>query len=155
MYLLKEADKITGVVATFRDKTEITKMAEEITAYNEIVNALRANSHEFSNKLHIILGLIQIGEIEEVKEFILGIKNREEKMINYTLKNIKDPIIVALLFGKVNRAKEFDVNFNINKKSSLEKSNDKSLSHSLVTIMGNLIENAFESTMNTINKEKM
>lgn len=151
---IKESDKITGVVATFRDKTEITKMAEEITGYNEIVNALRANSHEFSNKLHIILGLIQIGEVEEAKEFILGIKNREEKMINYTLKNIKDPIIVALLFGKVSRAKELGVNFNINKKSSLEKLNDKSLSHSLVTIMGNLIENAFESTINIVNKKK-
>lgn len=151
---IKEGDKITGVVATFRDKTEITKMAEEITGYNEMVNALRANTHEFSNKLHIILGLIQIEEIEEAKEFILGIKNKEEEMINYTLKNIKDPIIVALLFGKFSRAKELGVDFTINKESSLGKLNDKDLSHSLVTIIGNLIENAFESTINKVDKEK-
>lgn len=151
---IKENQQITGVVATFRDRTEITKMAEEITGYNEIVNALRANSHEFSNKLHIILGLIQIGEVEEAKEFIIGIKNKEEKMINYTLKMIKDPIIVSLLFGKFNRANELGVDFKIKKGSSLEKLKDKELSYSLVTIIGNLIENAFEAIVSKDDIEK-
>lgn len=150
---IKENQQIKGVVATFRDRTEVTKMAEEITGYNEVVNALRANSHEFSNKLHIILGLIQIGEVEEAKEFIIGIKNKE-KMINYTLKMIKDPIITSLLFGKFNRANELGVDFKIKKGSSLQKLKDKELSYSLVTIIGNLIENAFEATVSKDDVEK-
>ena len=151
---IKEDENIIGAVATFRDKTELTKMAEEITGYNEIVNALRANSHEFSNKLHIILGLIQIEELEEAKDFIIGIKNKEEKKINYTLKMIKDPIITSLLLGKFNRANELGVKFKIMPSSSLEKLKDKELSYSLVTIIGNLIENSFEAFINVEDRPK-
>lgn len=59
--------KIIGLVVTFRDKTELTRLAEEVTGAKQLVEALRANNHEFMNKLHVILGLIQIGELEEAK----------------------------------------------------------------------------------------
>ncbi|MDZ5000870.1 PAS domain-containing protein, partial [Clostridium perfringens] len=57
--LIRENDKVMGAVAIFRNKTEVTRLAEQLTGVNQIIDALRANTHEFMNKLHIILGLIQ------------------------------------------------------------------------------------------------
>lgn len=138
--------KTIGVVATFRDRTEATKLAEEITGYTQIVNALRANSHEFLNKLHIILGLIQIGEVEEAKEFILGVKRDQEYVISSIMKKIKDPILVGLILGKESRAKELGIKFKVTGKTFLEEIEDKNLRTKIITILGNLIENAFEAT---------
>lgn len=143
---IKDDEKTIGVVATFRDRTEATKLAEEITGYTQIVNALRANSHEFLNKLHIILGLIQIGEVEEAKEFILGVKRDQEYVISSIMKKIKDPILVGLILGKESRAKELGIKFKVTGKTFLEEIEDKNLRTKIITILGNLIENAFEAT---------
>ncbi|MGN9164286.1 ATP-binding protein [Tissierellaceae bacterium HCP3S3_D8] len=151
---IRSKDEIIGVIATFRDKTEVTKLAEEITGYNEIVKALRANSHEFLNKLHIILGLIQMGNLDEAKEFILGIKNSQEQIMLYVIKKIQDPILVGLILGKISRAKELGVDFQISKESILGKNIDENMNSALVTILGNLIENAFEATVKVNRKHK-
>ena len=49
--------EIVGAIATFRDKTEIRKLAEELTGIRLYAEALRAQSHEFMNKMHVVLGL--------------------------------------------------------------------------------------------------
>lgn len=144
---IRSKDEIIGVIATFRDKTEVTKLAEEITGYNEIVNALRANSHEFLNKLHIILGLIQIGEIEEAKRFILDAKDEQAQIVSHLTKKIKDPILVGLILGKISRSKELGVEFEIGNISILEGELGRDIDTALVTIIGNLIENALEATV--------
>ncbi len=151
---IRNRDKIIGVIATFRDKTEVKKLAEEITGYNEIVNALRANSHEFSNKLHIILGLIQIGELEEAKRFILDAKDEQAQVISHLTKKIKDPILVGLILGKISRAKELGVEFQIENISILGKELGRDIDTALVTIVGNLIENALEATVKSNNEPK-
>lgn len=58
-----EDDKIVGAVAIFQDRTEATAMAEELTGVRHLVEAMRAYTHEFINKLHIILGMIQLGQV--------------------------------------------------------------------------------------------
>jgi two-component system CitB family sensor kinase/two-component system sensor histidine kinase DctS len=66
--------EVLGAIATFRDKTDIMNLAEELTGINQIVDALRANSHEFLNKIHVILGLVQLGEYVEVEDRGIGIE---------------------------------------------------------------------------------
>lgn len=139
---------VIGAIATFRDKTEVTRLAEEITGYNEIVQALRANSHEFLNKLHIILGLIQTQELECAKDFILGIKGHQEQIEISVFRKIKDPVISGLILGKFSRAKELGVNFELKDTSFLNLRNDKNINSALITILGNIIENALEAASN-------
>ena len=62
-----EDDKIVGAVAIFQDRTEATAMAEELTGVRHLVEAMRAYTHEFINKLHIILGMIQLGQVEQAE----------------------------------------------------------------------------------------
>lgn len=145
---------MTGVIASFRDKTELTRMAEEITGFKEIVQTLRANSHEFLNKLHVVLGLIQIGDFEQAESYIIGIKESKEQMTSFLLERIGDPILIGLLLGKISRSNELGIVFDISIDSDFKNYKSNQNSTELVTILGNLIENAFEATVNN-NKEEM
>ncbi|MCG8483099.1 MAG: ATP-binding protein, partial [Clostridia bacterium] len=146
--------KIIGAIATFRDKTELTMLAEELTGVKLIIEALRANSHEFANKLHVILGLIKIGEIEEAKNYIINVADTQQQILSMIIKRIKDPTIAGLILGKFSRAKELGISIKIDKRTKLECKHKNINSNVLVTIIGNLIANALESVSKSDKEEK-
>jgi len=151
---IRDGKKIIGAIATFRDKTELTNLAEELTGVKQIVEALRANNHEFMNKLHVILGLIHIGELEEAKKYITNITVKKQKLLSEVTNKIKNPTIAALMLGKFSRAKELKINLVIDKVTNLENDLEKISNNALVTIIGNLIENAMEATSKNINDNR-
>ncbi|AKL95933.1 C4-dicarboxylate sensor kinase DctS [Clostridium aceticum] len=152
---IKSGEKIVGAIATFRDKTMITRLAEEVTGVKQIVQALRANSHEFMNKLHVILGLIEIEEFEEVKRYIIDTNKNQQQIMTLVIGKIKDTTIAGLLLGKISRAKELGIVMDISKESYLEKQKGKITSSVLVTILGNLIENSMEAISLNEKEEKV
>lgn len=143
---IKDGDKIVGAIATFRDRTMMTKLAEEISGTKQVVEALRANTHEFMNKLHVILGLIQLGDIEEAKNYIVNITDNQQKTISAVTNKIRDSKVAALLLGKISRSKEMGIEIEIDENTSLDSTEDIIISNALITILGNLIENAMEAT---------
>jgi len=149
-----DSNVIVGAIATFRDKTMITKMAEEITGVSQMVESLRANTHEFMNKLHIVLGLIQLGDVEAATNYIVSVTERQQQILNLTMKKIKDPMVAALILGKFSRAKELGISLLLEEGSYLLKRDHKINSHALVTILGNLIENAFDAVASASFEEK-
>lgn len=151
---IKDKEKIIGAIATFRDKSEVTNLAEELTGVRQILEALRANNHEFMNKLHVILGLIHIGELEEAKKYITNITEKKQKLLSEVTNKIKNPTIAALILGKFSRAEELKINLIIDETTTLE-NNLKNISNNvLVTIIGNLIENAMEAASKSIKEHK-
>src|SRR5690606_40219947 len=66
--ILMENGKKVGVVASFRDKTDIQKMAETITEIKNYSEELRAQTHEFTNKLYVISGLLQLKQYDQRSE---------------------------------------------------------------------------------------
>jgi len=151
---IKDGQKIIGAIATFRDKTEVTNLAEELTGVRQIVEALRANNHEFMNKLHVILGLIHIGELEDAKKYITNITVKKQKLVSEVTNKIKNPTISALMLGKFSRAKELKINLVIDKVTNLENNLETISNNVLVTIIGNLIENAMEATSKSIKENR-
>ena len=152
---IKEENDFVGLVIILKDKTEITKLAEEITGVKQVVEALRANNHEFSNKLHVILGLIQINELDKAKKYILNQTKIYQKEISIVMNKIHEPTVAALMLGKISRAKEMGVNLIIDENSDLSKDNKNISGHFLVMVIGNLLENAIEATSMWDNKEKI
>ena len=142
---IKDGEKIVGAIATFSDRTKIKQLAEEITGVRQIVDALRANSHEFMNKLHTILGLIDLGEISEAKKYIMNVTEKHQKILTLVITSIKDPAIAGLIIGKTSRANELGIKMKIDRDSALDKNIGKIDSSALITILGNLIENAMEA----------
>lgn len=134
-----------GILVIARNKTEVTQMAEQLTGMNHILDALRANTHEFMNKLHVIAGLLQISETEKALEYIHENASEIEGGYRTIIQLIMNKTIAALILGKQNRAKELDIRFVLQKESCLEVHNPFLSSKELVTIIGNLIENAFHA----------
>lgn len=152
---IKNKNKIIGAIATFRDKTEFTNLAEEVTGVKQVLEALRANTHEFSNKLHVILGLLHLGEIEEAKKYIKSVSENQEEVLSMVTGKIKDPTIAGLILGKISRAKELGIDLEIDEDSYFKNEKDHRISnHALITILGNLLENAFEAVSKTSKTKK-
>ena len=141
-----------GAVAIFQDKTEATKLAEELTGVKEFVEALRVQNHEHQNKLHTVAGLIQLEENEKALNYIFESTVEEEKLSNFLMKRINHDNISGLLLGKIKRGKELGIAVKIHPDSRLTAIPSVIDHHDLVIILGNLIENAFyalkESTKN-------
>lgn len=145
--------KYLGVVIVLSDREGIRKVAKEITGVDEIIKSLRANIHEFKNNLHVILGLIQLEEYSQAKDYILKIqKVQEDNLIEFS--QIKDPYVRALLLSRKLVAKERNIEFVLDEDSNLYCEHDIVESEDIVTILGNLIENAYEACVENEIKEK-
>ncbi|OOM69974.1 sensor histidine kinase DcuS [Clostridium puniceum] len=141
-------EKIVGAIASFRDKTEVTRMAEELTGVKKMAWSLRAQNHEFMNKLHTISGLIQLEEYGEALQFISDVAKVRSNISNILTENIKDASISALLLSKYNKAEESRVKLKIDEYSRLVKLPEYMTSEEIVSIIGNLIENSLDEVKN-------
>ncbi len=146
--------KTIGVVASFRKKTDIEQLSKELSQIQQYADMLRAQTHEYSNKLYTISGLIQLESYSEALEVI----NRESKdyqeLIRFLLEAVPDKLLSAILLGKYTRAHELHVNFTIHHESSLRDLPTTIQQEKLVTILGNLLDNAFEAVLEAPSKSK-
>ncbi|SHE75942.1 ATP-binding protein [Clostridium fallax] len=141
--LINDEGNNIGAVVTFKDITEVNKMAEELTGIKKLNWDLRAQNHEFMNKLHTIAGLIQLEEYNEALDYIFNtFKVREEVVV--TLEYIKDAPLAALLLAKYNKAEESKIEMIIDEECNLESLPRGITSHDMVCILGNLIENSID-----------
>jgi len=140
--------KIVGAIASFRDKTDVTRMAEELTGVKKMAWSLRAQNHEFMNKLHTISGLIQLEDYEEAMQFISDVAKVRSNISNILTENIKDASLSALLLSKYNKAEENRVKLKIDGNSKLTKLPQYMTSEEIVSVIGNLIENSLDEVKN-------
>ena len=143
MIPLKPLENLDAVMVILRNRTEFVKLTEQLTGSNHIIDALRANTHEFRNKLHIISGFLQVGDTKRAMEFIS--EEAMNKNGQNILRLIKDKTVAALLLGKANRAAEMNIDFELRRDSNLPEKNPFLTTKELVLIIGNLIENSFEA----------
>lgn len=142
--------EIIGAFAVFRNRTEVVKLAENLTGVKHLVESMRSNNHDFINKLHVILGLIQMKRYDDAVDYIMNVSMVQKEIISAIIKQIKIPSIAALLIGKFTRASELGIHFSLNSSSSLEEDDTKIPADVFITVLGNLIENAMDS-LNSIN----
>ncbi len=142
---IKFKGEIIGAVSTFQDKTEVNRLAEELTGVKSFVEALRVQNHEHLNKLHTIAGLIQLGQHQQALDFIFNVTEEQQEITRILTKNIYNSSIAGLLLGKYMRAKELKVDFVIDRRTRLRELPLPLKTGDLVLIIGNLIENAFDA----------
>jgi len=137
--------RITGAVATFRDKSEVNRLAEQLTGVRFYADALRAQTHEFMNKLHVILGLVRLEEYERLKTFITGVAGRFDDEVGFVVQRIKDPVIAGFLLARFASAREQNILMHLDPDASFPPCPNEAAAHDLVTVLGNLLENAVEA----------
>ncbi|WP_319004445.1 sensor histidine kinase [Halobacillus litoralis] len=142
---MKVENEIIGAVMIFQDRTDVTKLAEELTGVKAFVDALRVQNHEHLNKLHTIAGLIQLDQKEQALNFVFETSEKQEELSGFLVSKFKDYSLSGLLLSKVSRGKELDIEVTVDEQSVLKVYPYLLDEHDFVLIIGNLIENAFHA----------
>jgi len=132
-----------GSVATLRDRTEMSGLLRELDGVRSLTEALRAQQHEFSNRLHAVTGLLELGQIDEALGYLTELHGGAAQFADALRARVGSPLIVGLLLGKAAEASERGLVLQLSDDTWLSESPQKP--QALTTILGNLIDNAFEA----------
>ena len=138
-------EKITGVVCSFRDKSELEEISRELLSVQQYSEVLRAKSHEYANKLHTIAGLIQIGAYDKVLTLIGNEISGYQELIDSLMEITSDPVIAGTILGKYSKATDLKIKMVVDPDSSMRDIPDAIDRGELVTILGNIFDNALEA----------
>ncbi|MET3803121.1 two-component system CitB family sensor kinase [Nakamurella sp. UYEF19] len=139
------AGRSTGSVITLRDRTEMEGLIRELDSATGLAKALRAQEHEFANRLHVIGGLLDLREFAEARSYVNGVVASGQTGTGEDLRSrISPPIIAALLLAKQTIAAERDITLTIAPLSRLELSSGP-VAQNVMTVLGNLIDNGLDA----------
>ncbi len=137
-----------GSVTTLRDRTELLELQRELDVTTHTTDTLRAQAHEFSNRLHTISGLIELEEYDEAVHFVQRISSAHSELVAEVTARVQDASLAALLVAKASQASELGVDFRIDPSTSLGPIDDQ-LSADVATVAGNLVDNALDAVSGT------
>ncbi|WP_378580757.1 ATP-binding protein [Neobacillus sp. GCM10023253] len=135
----------SGAVLTIRPVSEIEEITNEVTQIKSISDNIRAQNHEYLNKLNTIYGLITLEQYDEARELISDEVKERQDIVVFLTSSVKDPFIAACLLGKINRSKELKVQLEIDEESNLVQIPSSFNTKLFVTVLGNIIDNAMEA----------
>ncbi|MBV6684633.1 sensor histidine kinase [Bacillus sp. JRC01] len=140
-----EDGRYGGKVASFQRRSEIQELISTLSEVQQYSHDLRAQTHEYTNKLYAISGWLQLGRTNKALNFIHEETGQQKTYERVLFEQIHDPTIQAILIGKLSKASEKKINFILDETSSIEYEWPQKAASPLVTIIGNIIDNAFEA----------
>ncbi|MCP3989554.1 MAG: sensor histidine kinase [Actinomycetia bacterium] len=140
--------KHQGAVYTFRDRTELQGLVSELESAQGLIEALRARAHEHSNSLHTISGLIELGRHDDVISIIMDHSASERALADlYGSRSGGDSLVIASLLAKAAIAAERDISLRTHIGDLPQ--TEIGVSRDLVTVVGNLVDNAIDHLSDT------
>ncbi|MDX3527382.1 sensor histidine kinase [Streptomyces sp. ID05-39B] len=141
-----------GTVVTLRDVTELQSLMGELDSERGFTQALRSQAHEAANRLHTVVSLIELGRADEAVDFATAELELAQALTDQVVAAVSEPVLAALLLGKTAQANERGVELVVSQGSGLD---DGLLPESLpardlVTILGNLIDNAVDAAQGSM-----
>ncbi|HZX07914.1 sensor histidine kinase [Kribbella sp.] len=137
------AGRSAGWVVTIRDRTEFEALVRQLDSVEALTTALRAQEHEYSNRLHVLSVLLGIGEVEEATAYAEEVIGQSSLAADVVRSRIAPPVVAALLIAKTTVAAERDVEVRLAPGSELPVAD---LDYTpLLTVLGNLIDNAIDA----------
>jgi len=143
MPIRRDRRQHVGWVVTFQDRTESESLKRELDDAIGLTETLRAQSHEFANRLHTLVGLVELGHYEEAVQFVTDVSAARGELTDQMLTAISDPRLAALILAKVSLASERSVVLRLMPDSRVAQGiTDIS---EVLTVAGNLIDNAIDA----------
>ncbi|MFH9471406.1 ATP-binding protein [Streptomyces clavifer] len=137
-----------GAVATLRDRTELEYLGRELDSTRGLIDALRAQDHEHANRLHTLLGLLELEMHEDAMEFVTEVVGVHRATAEQVTEKVHDPLLAALLVGKATVAAERGVSLRMAPGTLLP---DRLVDpRGLVTVVGNLVDNALDAAAGSV-----
>jgi sensor histidine kinase regulating citrate/malate metabolism len=129
-----------GTVIILRDRTELRETLRNLEGARDLAQALRVQRHEFSNRLHVISGLLELGHTDEAIRFISR-DTDSTRSSALSVPGIEDPEVEALLVQKAQIGAERDIRLVVDPISThrFDGTSD------VLTVLGNLVDNAMEA----------
>ncbi|WDP86429.1 MAG: sensor histidine kinase [Desulfobacter sp.] len=144
---IEYSEKVQGLVASFSPLEDFYRLRKKLRHTLEFSEMLRVQAHEYSNKLHTLAGLLQMKSYQEAIELVTRESSGLQNLIGMLARAVPHPALAAIIMGKYNRALEMKVTFDFNPDSTMEKIPDDYDFDKLVTILGNLLDNALEAAL--------
>jgi two-component system CitB family sensor kinase len=132
-----------GWVVTFQDRTESESLKRELDDAIGLTETLRAQSHEFANRLHTLVGLVELGRYSEAIQFVTDVSAARTEFTDRLQAAIGEPKLAALILAKVSLADERDVTLRVMDDSRVG-SGISGVSE-VLTVVGNLVDNAIDA----------
>ena len=143
MPISHEGRRHLGWVVTFQDRTESEALKRQLDDAMGLTETLRAQSHEFANRLHTLVGLVELGHYDEAIEFVTEVSAVRADLTERLQHRIPDAKLVALILAKVSLADERDVRLRVMDDSHVD--GPVSDVSEALTVVGNLIDNAIDA----------
>ncbi len=132
-----------GTVATLRDRTDLEALTGELDSARGLAEALHSQAHESANRLHTVVSLIELGRVDDALRFATEELTSSQKLTDSFVSAVEEPALTALLLGKAAQANERGIDFRIDDRTELPEG--VAPSRDLVTIVGNLVDNALDA----------
>ena len=140
---IQQGHRHLGWVVTFQDRTESEALKRQLDDAIGLTETLRAQSHEFANQLHTLVGLVELGRNDEAIQFVTDVSAARADLTERLQADIGDAKLVAMILGKVSLADERDVQLRVMDDSHVGAPiSDVS---QVLTVAGNLIDNAIDA----------
>ncbi|KQV94400.1 histidine kinase [Streptomyces sp. Root369] len=134
-----------GAVVTVRDRTELIGLLRELDSVRGLTDALRAQQHEFTNRMHTVAGLLDIGDSDAAYEYAVESAGAEQALTESVRERIGPMLLVGLIVAKTTVAAERGVRMVLSDDSALGE--DPPHLRRLLTIVGNLLDNAIDAAV--------
>ncbi|MEV4709580.1 ATP-binding protein [Actinoplanes sp. NPDC049316] len=128
-----------GGVLTLRDRTDLENVTRELDSVRTLSTALRAQRHEFANRLHVLNGLLQNGHRSEALEFLHAVSD----VLPLADAAVDDPYLQAFVAAKTAEAAEKDVRLALADTSWVGARVTAPVE--VTTVLGILVDNALEA----------
>ncbi|WP_037078354.1 sensor histidine kinase [Pseudonocardia spinosispora] len=140
---VRRDDHELGTVLTLRDRTDLDMLTSELDSIRSLTDGLRAQRHEYSNRLHTLSGLLQLGHRAEAIEYLQALTDSSGAGTSDIDASVHDPYLGALLLAKSEQAEEKGVALRLSDDSSLTGEITEPVT--VTTVLGNLLDNALRA----------
>ena len=127
-----------GIVLVIADHTDLDDLGRELEATRGLTDALRAQAHEYTNRLHVLAGLLHLGHVDEAADYLAQLTGAESWS-----RGVQDPYLNGILEAKGATASELGVELRIAEATWVEGSLISPLD--TITVVGNLLDNAIRA----------
>jgi GAF domain-containing protein/anti-sigma regulatory factor (Ser/Thr protein kinase) len=118
---------------------------KQVLALRRLTRALREQTHEHANRLHAISGLLALDEVDEARELVEGLEEANAEVRSALDARIQVPVVAGLVLADTVAAAQRGISLRIDDNSSLRALPPMLSDTQVVTILGNLLDNAFDA----------
>ncbi|MFE0022875.1 ATP-binding protein [Amycolatopsis sp. NPDC059021] len=140
---VRRDDRDIGTVLTFRDRTDLDTLTRELDGIRALSDGLRAQRHEYANRLHTLSGLLQLGHHAEAVDYLQTLTETTSARPSEVSDAVADPYLQALLLAKTEQAQEKGMTLTLSDDSWVPGTVTDPIAAN--TVIGNLVDNALHA----------